>query len=356
MGARASVAAAAAASATGAGTASATGATAAAASVIVAAMGATAAAAAAGSATAAAGSAAAAAGSATAASLLDEDAAYARMVQASEEGGLLRPRRAAHVRCPVCLDDDVAAARAVRLRGCGHAFCEPCLARHAQLRVRDGGGGGGGGGALVRCPAVGCASELAPTEVRALVGAAGYEALDARALALAVAASATLAPCPTPDCGFVAELPAGGDDGAGGLAVTCPRCGVRRCARCGHDGGHDGRTCAEARAASASARGDDDAHARDEAATAAYLSGADARECGRCHALVAKTDGCDKLKCRCGYCFCYRCGAVDARCDCTPASHGFFDNVTRRPDFSRNRAALFDAALNAQAIKRRRRI
>ena len=53
------------------------------------------------------------------------------------------------------------AARAVRLRGCGHAFCEPCLARHAQLRVRDGGGGGGGGGALVRCPAVGCASELA---------------------------------------------------------------------------------------------------------------------------------------------------------------------------------------------------
>ena len=48
----------------------------------------------------------AAGSAAAAASLLDEDAAYARMVQASEEGGLLRPRRAASISsAPPALED-----------------------------------------------------------------------------------------------------------------------------------------------------------------------------------------------------------------------------------------------------------
>ena len=40
------------------------------------------------------------------------------------------------------------------------------------------------------------------------------------------------------------------------------------------------------------------------------------------------------MKCRCGYRFCYNCGSENARCGCTPAEHGFWDNTVNRGDFT----------------------
>jgi hypothetical protein len=54
---------------------------------------------------------------------------------------------------------------------------------------------------------------------------------------------------------------------------------------------------------------------------------------------VAKEQGCDKVKCRCGFRFCHGCGSENAQCSCTPATHGFIDNVTGGKDFS----SLFSA-------------
>ena len=63
-------------------------------------------------------------------------------------------------------------------------------------------------------------------------------------------------------------------------------------------------------------------------------SAAQSRACPRCSTWLHKAEGCDKLKCRCGYRFCWRCGAENAQCACTPAFHGFWDNVSNRGDFS----------------------
>lgn len=49
---------------------------------------------------------------------------------------------------------------------------------------------------------------------------------------------------------------------------------------------------------------------------------------------VVKSSGCNKMKCRCGYRFCYVCGIENALCGHTPASHGYIDNITGRGDFS----------------------
>lgn len=57
------------------------------------------------------------------------------------------------------------------------------------------------------------------------------------------------------------------------------------------------------------------------------------RKCRRCGIYIEKKDGCDKMKCRCGYRFCFICGSENAQCNCTPASHGFWDNDTNRGDF-----------------------
>ena len=86
-----------------------------------------------------------------------------------------------------------------------------------------------------------------------------------------------------------------------------------------------------------------DPHEVDQA-TAEWLE-SQTKLCGGCGARVCKSDGCDKMQCLCGYRFCWRCGSVDATCNCNPG-HGFFDNVMRRPDFSRDTRQA--SALEAQ--------
>ena len=51
--------------------------------------------------------------------------------------------------------------------------------------------------------------------------------------------------------------------------------------------------------------------------------------CRSCGATVSKVDGCDKFMCRCGYKFCWKCGAEGASCRCTGNEHGFADPRAR---------------------------
>ena len=72
-------------------------------------------------------------------------------------------------------------------------------------------------------------------------------------------------------------------------------------------------------------------HSREDEATQRALE-ADAmtRQCHGCKAYVSKVEGCDKFQCRCGYRFCWACGAKDANCRCTGREHVFWDNVTSK--------------------------
>ena len=58
------------------------------------------------------------------------------------------------------------------------------------------------------------------------------------------------------------------------------------------------------------------------------------KRCRRCGNGIEFQSGCLKMKCLCGYRFCYQCGSENAQCDCTPAHHGFTDNKTGRGDMS----------------------
>ena len=62
-------------------------------------------------------------------------------------------------------------------------------------------------------------------------------------------------------------------------------------------------------------------------------------QCDKCKSYMALSGGCNKIKCRCGYRFCYVCKSPNAQCEHTPASHGFIDNVTGRGDFNNLRGA-----------------
>eukprot|EP00957_Ditylum_brightwellii_P003829 290762-Ditylum_brightwellii.AAC.1 len=57
------------------------------------------------------------------------------------------------------------------------------------------------------------------------------------------------------------------------------------------------------------------------------------RICKQCGAHIEKVGGCNKMKCRCGYRFCFICEAENAQCRHTPTSHGYVDNVTGGFDY-----------------------
>ena len=172
---------------------------------------------------------------------------------------------------------------------------------------------------------------------------AGPRAADRAArlsLDKAVDAVPDLYRCPAPDCGFVVSwTPADGPP-----RLDCGRCGLVSCLCCGkpwHTGPCD-------------TRGDMDEASRQ------YLRDAGVRRCDRCGSGVVKASGCDKMKCRCGYQFCYQCGTKDAKCSCTPSHHVFYDNVNERPDgpdyaaFMRRFGRRFGGGGGGGGVKRRR--
>ena len=226
---------------------------------------------------------------------------------------------AAGFECSICLEQ-VALAE-VALLACGHGGCRGCLRAHVAERMAQ------GDAAVVACPAGAstCSQALAQHELRALLGEAAFAQLDRRALEAAVAVDPSLHACPTPDCRFVVCW--SGAEGEGPPAVNCPLCKTQRCLLCAAAPYHTGRRCGEAPPAAAPGEGPE--HAAAEAASRAFLTAsAGIRRCASCGNGVIKAAGCDKVRCRCGFAFCFVCGTPGATCSCTPAYHGFLSHAT----------------------------
>jgi hypothetical protein len=124
--------------------------------------------------------------------------------------------------------------------------------------------------------------------------------------------------------------------GAAGISTfVCPLCRRGECLLC-NGPLHPKMTCEQYKADIDSRRiallesGALSSISKDEELTRAYLESSEMRICRRCNNGVWKSSGCHKMQCRCGYRFCYHCGIENARCDCTPRSHGYIDNMTGR--------------------------
>jgi len=160
----------------------------------------------------------------------------------------------------------------------------------------------------------------------------------------------------TPDCiGRFEWDGLGEDDQVRGS--TCPVCCVSQCLVCGMSPFHASLSCAQAKE-QIGTEGNNEATARqkvEEAATNKFLQSRNFKKCSRCSVNVEKVSGCNKMQCRCGYRFCYKCGAENASCGCTAKSHGFFDNETEEADFNSMSQIDMKAAKEAKKINKRRR-
>lgn len=233
--------------------------------------------------------------------------------------------------CPVCFES-CPPAQLVQLQQCAHIFCLECL--QGWIRAESANSCSGS----IKCPlSASCNCSLAHVELKELLSNDEelFRKIDRQALELLSASDSSMYLCPSPDCSYIVSWDA---ESGGSARTTCPLCFVERCLACGTSPYHEGQSCAEHLQTlrdmqQASSNGCSELEAQ-EAATRAYLERSGMRVCKRCHSGVVKSSGCDKMKCRCGYRFCYQCDAENARCKCTPQSHGFWDNITSTGDFT----------------------
>ena len=248
--------------------------------------------------------------------------------------------------CPVCYGE-VNPGEGVLMQACGrtHGVCRPCLKSHIETQAS-------GGNYVVACPIGGCDETLSQREVRRVLGQSAFGTFDRRELDQLVAVDQSLHICPSPDCPFIVSW--AGEDADGAPIMCCPLCeettclvcrkpavayyGLVVCACAGQEEGVPGSEGGVPSGKPVNSPASLARLAAEEKATASYMAGdefgSDVRICARCTTPVLKASGCSKMKCRCGYRFCFECGVENAQCEHTPKYHGFIDNVTGGGDFS----------------------
>ncbi|KAM3298713.1 hypothetical protein ACQJBY_040272 [Aegilops geniculata] len=194
--------------------------------------------------------------------------------------------------CAICMET-VPGTLKFSVNSCGHAFCSTCVAQYVAAKLDD-------KVASVECPHPGCGAGT--VELERCHGIIPTDLLDKWGLLLCyLAVGAKRMYCPYPECS--ALLLADGEAGAAAIAeAECPHCHRLFCARCAVPW-HDGFGCEEFQKLGQDERGREDLLLR-------RLVGREGwQRCPKCQMFVEKLEGCNYIKCRCGYSFCYRCAS-----------------------------------------------
>ena len=235
----------------------------------------------------------------------------------------VRPR--SNIECPICLVD-VESGLAVELFTCGHSLCEDCVRAYVSAKVE---GEGQVSAQELICPCVvGCRQPLAQHDVaRCLADPAAIERYQRLTLQKCVESNAQdLGCCPTAGCDYMFAWD------QGNRKLECEKCSMTCCLVCRTQPWHTGQRCEDFQA-SRSAQDSDTDDADASGSFSAFASSNQLKACPQCKVWLEKSEGCDKMQCRCGYRFCYACGSPDAQCGCVS---------TKAPPFCLRLAELLD--------------
>ena len=217
--------------------------------------------------------------------------------------------------CPICYSD-VKPSETLQTQCCGSTFCVTCINHHAKAILET-------GQVRIKCLGDTCDGFFTHKEISCSCGTDMLDTVSKRGIDHAVSIDPSLFNCPTPDCvNVISWAP---DDNKIAL-FDCSMCRRCSCLACGTSPYHFHKSCEEHRLSVRTSE--------EEIRTREYFLKSNIRMCKKCGAGVVKSDGCDKMKCRCGYKFCYQCLTPDAKCKCTPATHGYWDNNYHVGDFN----------------------
>ncbi|KAJ0249309.1 RING/U-box superfamily protein [Hirschfeldia incana] len=198
--------------------------------------------------------------------------------------------------CMICMDEK---SPSDIFRGsCTHYYCTECTVRYVTTKIEE-------NIAMIKCPDVECTRLLEPNSCRGIIPGDVFERWD-KALCESLILSSDKVYCPFEDCSAMMVVD-DDDQGGGEVAETeCPSCHRLFCARCKVKW-HAGIRCEEfQRVGNTGKKKNSD---EEDAMLIQMAKNKQWRRCPSCKFYVEKIDGCVHMRCRCGFNFCYRCGA-----------------------------------------------
>ncbi|OVA18153.1 zinc finger protein [Macleaya cordata] len=207
--------------------------------------------------------------------------------------------------CNICLEDtDV--SQMFSVDGCLHRYCFSCMKQHIEVKLLH--------GMVPGCPHEGCKIQLKVDNCRKFLTPKFVEMMSQRIKEASVPVTEKLY-CPYPKCSALmskSEVTSSND------LFGSNRSGARKCIKC-HGlfcinckvPWHSGVSCYDYKRL----------NPRGEEAKLKFLASEKLwRQCVKCNHMIELAEGCYHMTCRCGYEFCYTCGAEwknkKATCSC----------------------------------------
>ncbi|CAA0842152.1 RING/U-box superfamily protein [Striga hermonthica] len=196
--------------------------------------------------------------------------------------------------CEICADEKPK-EESFPILGCHHSYCADCVRNYVGAKLQD-------NVVSIKCPVSGCKGSLEPQHCRSILPEQVFNRWG-DALCEAVILATEKFYCPFKDCSALLV-----DERKGKNEVIaeseCPNCNRLFCAKC-RVPWHSGVTCKEFEGLKKGERTREDIMLMSLAKNKKWM------RCPQCSIYVEKITGCFFITCRCGYNFCYNCGAAN---------------------------------------------
>ncbi|KAF5930943.1 hypothetical protein HYC85_031816 [Camellia sinensis] len=193
--------------------------------------------------------------------------------------------------CSICLEDtDV--CQMFSVNDCLHRYCSSCLKKHVEVKLLQ--------GMLPKCPHDACKTELKIESCRNFLTSELYDLMSQRIKEYSIPATQKIY-CPYPRCSALMSKAEALVNTNNAGASMCERCRGLFCMRCKAPW-HSNVSCNDYKILNPYPCAED---AKLNSLARRNLW----RQCVKCNHMVELAEGCNHIYCRCGYEFCYICGA-----------------------------------------------
>ncbi|XP_002875622.2 potential E3 ubiquitin-protein ligase ariadne-2 [Arabidopsis lyrata subsp. lyrata] len=196
--------------------------------------------------------------------------------------------------CSICFNDDLEAEQMYSVPLCGHQFCVECVRRHIEVRLLE--------GSVPTCLHYQCESKLTLRSCDNLL-TPKLKAIWEQRIEEELIPVPDRVYCPKPTCAGLmskTELSTSTEEDEGSRSC-CVKCGEPFCINCKVPW-HSNLSCDDYKRLGLNPTTNDEK-------LKVLANQKMWRQCEKCKHMIELSKGCIHVTCRCGYSFCYTCGA-----------------------------------------------